>query len=97
MNSCNFIGRIMEDLVLEVENDAKVVRFLVSIEEVHRDRTGSKKKSYNSFWFEAWDTGAEAICANCSKGTFIGIESNARFVEDTDEVYFRVKNFKVFP
>lgn len=97
MNSCNFIGRITEDLILESENGATVLRFLVTIEEVHKDRLGMKKKTYNSFWFEAWDTGAEAIHANCSKGSFIGIEANARFAEDTEEVYFRVKNFKVFP
>jgi single-stranded DNA-binding protein len=96
MNCCNFIGKIVENPVLELENNAKVVRFLVSIEEGRRDKNGEKKKFYNVLGFEAWDTGAEAICANCEAGTLIGIESNARFDEDSQEVYFRVKNFKVF-
>lgn len=97
MNLCIFMGKIVEQPQLEIENNAKVVRFLVSVEEVRKDsKTGEKKKSYNTFGFEAWDTGAEAICSNCKAGTPIAIESNARYDEQVDEIYFRVKSFKVF-
>lgn len=97
MNSCNFVGMIVEsDPVLENEDGTSVVRFFVSVEESRKDSNGSRKKMYTTLGFEAWDSGAEYICANCKKGTFISIESNARYDEENEEIYFRVKNFKVF-
>lgn len=95
MNSCNFIGRVAEDPILENENGARVVRFLVDVEEIRKDRHGEKKKTYNTLGFEAWDSGAEVITSTCRAGTFIGIESSARFDPDSDEVYFRINSFKV--
>jgi single-stranded DNA-binding protein len=98
MNSCFFIGKIVGgDPALEQENGSTVVRFHVSIEEFRKDqKTGTKKKMYTTLNFEAWDTGAEAICNNCQDGTIIAIESSARYDEETEETYFRVKNFRAF-
>lgn len=90
-----FIGKIVGNPEIEIENNAKVVRFHVNIEEVRKDKHGDKKKMYTMLGFEAWDTGAEAIRSNCCDGTMIGIEANARYDEESEEVYFRIKNFKV--
>ena len=96
MNSCNFVGMIVDnDPILEEEDGAKVVRFYVSVKEYRKDANGVRKKIYNTLGFEAWDSGAEAICANCKQGSFIALETNARCDEETGEVYFRVKNFEV--
>lgn len=96
MNLCVFAGKIIEAPVLSTEDGAKVVRFLISVEEIRRDKFGEKKKMYNTFGCEAWDTGAEAIYKNCFAGTNILIEANARYDTELDEVYFRVKTFKVY-
>lgn len=98
MNSCFFIGKIVGgDPTLAEENGSNVVRFNASIEEFRKDhKTGIKKKMYTTLNFEAWDTGAEAICSNCVDGTIIAIEASARYDEETDETYFRVKNFRAF-
>lgn len=95
MNLCIFVGKIIEDPILEKENNIHVVRFLVSVEEVKKDRHGEKVKAYNTLAFEAWDSGADAIYNACPKGTMIIIESSAKFDQETEEVYFRVNNFKV--
>jgi single-stranded DNA-binding protein len=96
MNSCNFVGKVVDTPILQEEDGSKVVRFLVCIEEHRRDVSGLKKKMYTTLGFEAWDTGAEAISANCRAGDFIALESHARHDDNTDETFFRVKSFKVF-
>lgn len=96
MNSCNFVGKVVNgNPVLSDEFGTKVVRFQLSIEEFRKDHTGIKKKMYNTLNFEAWDTGAEAIHSNCYDGSFMAVESSARYDDQTDETYFRVKNFRV--
>lgn len=88
------MGRLAENTVLETFNGAKLVRFLLEIEEYRKDKNGIKKKRKDYLEFEAWDTAATAINKQALKNDFIVVEAIAR--RDDDGTFFRVTNFRIF-
>tara|TARA_Y100000004_G_C8615989_1_gene286780 strand:- start:8 stop:313 length:306 start_codon:yes stop_codon:yes gene_type:complete len=94
MNKCHFLGKIIEEPVLEAVNNTQVVRFFLEIEEFRKDRDGSRKKRKDDLEFEAWDTAATAIHKQSEPGDFMVVECVAR--RGYGSVVFRVTSFKIF-
>jgi len=96
MNSCVFVGTFINDPVLSKDDDGThLVNFTLEVEDYRKDKTGSKRRFVDVLDFQAWHTGAEAMCSGCKKGTVISAECVARYDEVEEVTYFRVKNFKV--
>jgi single-stranded DNA-binding protein len=96
MNNCYFVGELVSDPELFQEEDGiNVVNFGLLVEDVRKDKGGKKRMQKEQFSFEAWDTAAKII-AKYKAGTSMAVECVARWCENSETVYFRVKNFKVF-
>jgi single-stranded DNA-binding protein len=94
MNKCNFLGKFVEDPILENVHNTAVCRFKVNVEEHRKDREGYTKKRNNVLTFEAWDTAAKAIANQGRFGDYIVIEAIAR--NYSNNFVFRVTSFKIF-
>lgn len=96
MNSCVFIGTFLEQPHLSRDEDGtSLTNFVLEVEDFRKDKTGHKRGFTDVLDFQAWHTGAEAICSNCKKGTLVSVECVARYDEAEDVTYFRVKNFRI--
>jgi len=96
MNNCVFIGTFVENPVLQKDNEGvAVTAFVLEVDDFRKDKGGSKRKFSDTLDFQAWHTGAEVIVNSCKKGTLISVECVARYDEQADFTYFRVKNFKI--
>ena len=90
MNTCNFVGKLISK-ELTKDNDGVDVLFFDL--EVQSEIKG--KKRLDILTFELWSTSAIAFSKYSNIGDIIVIESTARRDKETEEVYFRVKNFKI--
>ena len=61
MNKCHFLGKLVDNLEMSIENGASVVRFTLEIEEYRRGKDREKIRSFTYLDFEAWDSGATTI------------------------------------
>jgi single-stranded DNA-binding protein len=96
MNNCVFVGSFTHDPVLSQDNEGTyLTNFTLEVEDFRKDKSGSKRRFTDVLDFQAWHTGAEAMCSSCKKGTVISAECVARYDEFEEITYFRVKNFKV--
>lgn len=96
MNSCVFIGTFVEQPHLSRDEDGtSLTNFALEVEDFRKDKHGTKRKFTDILDFQAWHTGAEAICGSCKKDTLISVECVARWDDVWEVTYFRVKNFKV--
>lgn len=94
MNHCNFNGRIVDELHLSEENNVKVLRFTMSVDQYRKKRTGKKFRDRNYLYFEAWDTGAQTIYDNCDVGDCLSAACTARNIGD--KIVFRINEFTIF-
>lgn len=96
MNNCVFVGSFTHDPVLSKDNEGtSLTNFTLEVEDFRKDKGGSKRRFTDILDFQAWHTGAEAIVNGCKTGTVICAECVARYDEEEEVTYFRVKNFKV--
>lgn len=102
-NYCRFIGRLAENPKIANFENTQLCTFTLSVTEYRKERDGTKKKSVNSFEFEAWDSGGAAIEKHCEKGDTIDLVASARNNSWLDKdgnkklsTKFRVKEFKLF-
>ena len=103
MNSCSFVGRLVQDPELSLVNNTHVVKFTLAINEYRRAKNGNKKKQVDYLDFEAWDSGATTISKYCLKGDELAVSASARQDKWTDEngnkysrIKFRVNSFNLF-
>jgi single-stranded DNA-binding protein len=92
MNVCTFVGKIIDDLKLEDEQNTKVLRFSMMVEQTRTVRGGRRISDKNVLWFEAWDSGAKTIFENCSRGDDLVVKTMARINNGT--TVFRINEFK---
>lgn len=92
MNNCTFVGKLLDDPVLEKNDGVSYCNFWIIIEE--------KKKKSVYLEFEIWDTGADALSCIANKDSTLLIECVAKNIdgpnEDETSTIFRVNKFKVF-
>ena len=103
MNLCVFAGNFVADpeLTHVGANGVPITKFTLAMNRVFTTKGGEKKKEVEFLDFEAWDTGAETIAANCHKGDYIIVYTSARkhvWKDDNDQtrsrVVFRVDRFE---
>lgn len=92
MNVCTFIGKIVEDLQLETEQNTQVLRFKMLVEQVRSVRGGRRISDKNALSFEAWDSGAKTIFNNCKNGDELVVKATARI--NNGSTVFRINEFK---
>ena len=97
MNKCHFVGKLVDDPYLTETNSTYLVKFVLAVEDHRRDKHGAKKRRVDFLQFEAWDTAASTIEKYTEKGDFLVVEAIARQHRQTDDIVFRVTNFKIFP
>jgi len=99
VNKCHFLGKLVDNLEMSVENGASVVRFTLEIEEYRKGKDREKIRSFTYLDFEAWDTAAHAIEKYAFDGCLMAIESIARNTsephDDQEYIIFRITNFKI--
>lgn len=96
MNSCNFVGTVDGDIIVEQEGNVKVARFMLCIAEIRKAKSdGENVRMSTSVGMEAWHTAALNISHNCKHGDRLSVQSSVRYDRQTEEVYFRVNNFEV--
>ena len=92
MNVCTFVGKIIDDLKLEDEQNTKVLRFSMMVEQTRTVRGGRRISDKNVLWFEAWDSGAKTIFENCTRGDDLVVKTMAR--TNNGKTVFRINEFK---
>lgn len=92
MNVCTFVGKIVEDLELQDEQNTKVLRFQMLVEQTRNVRGGRRISEKNSLSFEAWDSGAKTIHDNCVCGDELVVKATARV--NNGKTVFRINEFK---
>lgn len=92
MNICTFVGKIVEDLELQDEQNTKVLRFKMMVEQMRVIRGGRRISDKNVLPFEAWDSGATTIFENCNSGDELVVKTMAR--SNNGRTVFRINEFK---
>lgn len=96
MNKCHFLGKFIENPKLEQTNNSTVTRFALEVQEFRKDKNGARKKRKDILMFEAWDTAATAIAKQALKNDLMVVECIARNQYNSDDVIFRITNFRIF-
>lgn len=79
MNICTFSGRLVRNPELKaLPTGAKVVNFSLAINSPRKTKDGTLVKDTSFLDFEAWDSGAELIAAQCIKGDALSVICSAK-------------------
>lgn len=92
MNVCTFVGKITEDLQLEDDQNTKVLRFTMLVEQTRKVSGNRRISDKNLLSFEAWDSGAKTIFENCNNGDELVVKAMAR--SNNGKTVFRINEFK---
>lgn len=103
MNNCLFTGNIAHDLELKkTDKGVSFVNFKLAVSKKYERKDGTKTEDVTFPEFEAWDSAAEFIVNNCTKGTRLIVESSLkeRTVDQEDGTKrkyfkFRINNFEI--
>ena len=100
MNKCFFLGKIIGDPILTNPYGSDLVNFTLEVEEYRRDKEGNKKRRTDILYCEAWDSAARTIHKYAYENDLLAVEALARnteFPRDSEDIIFRVTNFKILP